>query len=622
MSDIIIGSIEEGIYSSGSIQVRAMVDEPSQPTILDTMISPYVPRDIRIVNTLINTLISGTGDIGSTIELHQDNQIPFDTPIATTTVNAWGDFEMKVPLGTIADNTTYYLRMIKGGMESVSPLTRSTLASPSAEYKFFNGYSQPLVVDVTRLEGLTYQYSIDGGKNWNSLLVSQFTLDEGVYMEGDVQVIAISDSAVSAPTIMPPIISPYLLVADELQIDADRKNYIFSGRAAPGSTINIRPGTLTSGEVVASGTADECGNYRIVLDSTELNGRVRAFTLHMAGIMPTNPTTTQSIPDLDYPTGWVVSFREERIFQNPFIRYAVLGPKQEGTGDDERDINYRLIWHHDGTSSMTPYRYYSGTIPNNNNNSQLYVDNINVGYMMNADPVVARASRYLLRTELDSSNYIIVIPYPRDLPQEGIVAVEGWNPILPIRAAVRDTWDMTTLTITYPASEFPIGLSTYTFYVRAAGRNISRSIQYRLDILTPESDRGLYAGNDQNRDLVIYLTKFNSSESDVSSINIEFTGIKSTPDINPPIDAWELLPPSSSSDYTITRPVPGTNNGIAKIVIAHGKVLDYIRDNTDSDSGSYVINTIDMDITITADELAEYSGEARMNSIQTTITIQ
>lgn len=606
MSSISIASIEEGIYSRGSIQVRAMVDEPSQPTILDTMISPYIPRDIRIVNTAINTLISGTGDIGSTIELLQDDQTPFDTPI-TTTVDPWGDFEMTVPLDTIDDNTTYYLRMVKGDLESVSPLTRSTLASPDAVYGLSDGPDQPVVVNVDRLEGLTYQYSVDGGKNWNPLSEYRFTLEEGVYMEGDVQVIAISDSAVSAPTIMPPIISPYLLVADELQIDADRKNYIFSGRAAPGSTITIHPGTSAANPEVASGTADDCGNYRIVLDSTELSGIVRAFTSRMLGIMPTNPTTTQSIPDPDYPTGWIVSCREERINQGPNIQYALSGPTQED------DIKYIAIWYNNNRTTMTPYNYYSTSL--GNANSRLYVDNINVGYMMYADPVVARASRYLLRTELNESNYPIVIPYPKDVPRYGIIAVEGERG-LPIRAAVRTYWYTNTSTITYPASEFSTSYTYYTFYVRAAGRNISRSIQYRLDILPQDDSRELYAGNDHNLNLVIYLTQFNSSESDVSSINIEFTEIKSTPDINIPDGAWEV------SDYTMTRPVEGTDDGIAKIVIARDNVLNYIRDNTNSGPDSYIINTIDMNITITAEGLDDYSGEARMNSIETPITVQ
>lgn len=166
--------IEGRLYPPGMIRIRAL-DEDGLPTgpsySAGGTISPYVIDELNTTtaNTgdpaVTNWVITGTGDIGSTISLI-NNTNP-SSPIASEDVGPYGRFTITVPVEDLDPNNSYSLTMNNPttNLETTQPFDIPNLTPPEASYVLDESPPVPQISVVN--DGRTIQYTTNGGLKWD-----------------------------------------------------------------------------------------------------------------------------------------------------------------------------------------------------------------------------------------------------------------------------------------------------------------------------------------------------------------------------------------------------------------------------------------------------------------------
>lgn len=167
--------IEPRLYPPGMIRIRALDDYylPTGPSYsAGGTISPYIfgeldTKRIDIGEPAVTSLvIRGTGDIGSTISLTNDDEP--EPPIATTEVDPYGQFTITVPVADLDPDDSYSITMRNSvtDLETTQPFDIPNSNPPEAKY-VLDGSIPPIPEISVVDDGRTIQYTTNGGLKWN-----------------------------------------------------------------------------------------------------------------------------------------------------------------------------------------------------------------------------------------------------------------------------------------------------------------------------------------------------------------------------------------------------------------------------------------------------------------------
>lgn len=603
-------TISPGLYSAGSIVVRGINNGvESEHKIMGSFISPYQARDIRIIRGLESWSIVGTGDMFAQVELLDANSDSFSPPIDTE-VNEYGEFELIVDDSVVHAGATYNLRMNKDSIESIVEIPFIEVAQPEAWYHIHE-YDSIVYIAINTQTYHTYEYTSDGGITWTDYS-NVVLLSRGVYSDGLIQVRAIRDEYVSRPTSLGPIINSYYIypnsivprvIYNEFRVPIlSTTEYVFSGRAQPNSLIAALDMDRAEAQIFTV-TADRSGNYNYIIAARDLPYKLNHIRYMMTTDQLPERYHDDNIPISQLPCGTVSTYYNgsNRIIVDVFPptdydNIAIRRYNGEYTEDDTQ-LQYEL-------------QYETGVEGVYN----LYIDGMDYGYITVPQLPVAKYDTVISYQELSDSGLNIRIQMPPGMGYQSVGTIE-WDEDLPIRSGIYTSPD--GVLVHYPDTDFPYSPS-YTFYARASGRNISRSLANTIQVIDVDTiGQELIAGQSIDDDLIIYLTGF-PPLGEVRLVRIAITSITSNPSLSDyntiasvgiPYSTI-LLPPTT---YKLT-----IDNANLEAIIAWYLSID------GTQPGTYVIDSLYVDILVRVlelDNVIDYSGSTMMNNLNMIIEI-
>lgn len=608
-----MATISPGLYSAGSIVVRGINNGvESEHRIMGSFISPYQARDIRIIRGLESWSIVGTGDMFAQVELLDANSDSFSPPIDTE-VNEYGEFELIVDDSVVHAGASYNLRMNKDLIESIVEIPFIEVAQPTARYDIQNNGSIVYIAIDTQSDH-TYEYTSDGGITWNSYSV-KVPLKGGLYPHGLIQVRAIRDKYVSRAISLGPIIDFYHIYPNNIvpyveyhMSDTYRysnKEYIFSGIAQPDSlitAIDLRYPSDPLFEELVGGS----GKYRVVKEASDLPYKLNVIRYTMTTDQFPERYYDDSIPLSQLPSGAVSTYYNgsNQIIVDVFPptdydNIAIRRYNGEYTEDDTQ-LQYEL-----------QYELDTDEVYN------VYIDGMDYGYITVPQLPVAKYDTVISHQELLDGGLDIRIRMPPGMGYQSVGTIE-WDDDLPIRSGIYT--EPGGVLVHYPDTDFPAYSPSYTFYARASGRNISRSLANTIQVIDLDTvSQELIVGQSINDDLIIYLTGIPPIYM-VASVDIGITSITSNP---------------SLPDYTITR-ASVTHSTILLPPTTHKLTIDNANLETiiteyliinGTQPHTYVIDSLYVDIRVEIHESGNnieidyYLGSITMNNLNMIIEI-
>lgn len=483
--------MEEGIYSRGSIQVRSIGENVSQPTVMDSTIIPYMPRDIRIQTIGSEQVISGTGDINSTIELVQSDGTSLN-PIISTIVDEWGDFRLVT--NSLPDNSR--LSMSKNNLVTSIPLPSVQL--PEVNYSL-NDNNQVL---MTISHSNNVYYTTDAGITWIQY-EGEVTLD-GLYPAGSIRAISIDGDNISASTIAPGVISPYTILVDSITVRD--MNYLIVGRTQPDTIITVDKPILED-EV----RSDDYGQFSLEVLAQEMSEPI-PINLEVYSTLGTVNVEVE-LPINNSPSGYVtVHLQIGRL--NIWIDATNVHLKNNRSIIEVNDNPYQLEL--------------------SNDSYHVYVNNIDTGYL--PIPYIATASTYKIISDQESCNINVTVP-----PQfiDGSIVAIRWNDeSIPSLSAV---YQGELVTIQYPS--LPVS-NDHQFYVVVSGGDITESNPHDVVVIEAHQDvlRTVLDNNQLTMELGVgaweeYITGYNGINSITISIHNIMVRLESPMSGDPVIDS-------------------------------------------------------------------------------------